>query len=353
MASKVGKSNVKEDDRTLRRDAPSEKKERPRDESGGGERVEQQHMEGMMHEGGEVSLCCPRFPFRRGNESDRPSSRNADKKKKTTKKKSNKEPKSPKKRDPATPSPSPVEDSSTEPRTPDSTVKSSPRREGALNDSQALSAAVTAKNNTSIQPKSSGSDEHDSGTILGLTPTTPTTANATPTTGATVSLLVGPAGTSPQGPSDEPAQFEFTDIPTDLLHHQRRSGRKNLNSSSRWSVSSAMSVEITSLPRSPLRPVRAGEMDALTSPFCDLAYAPKLHKTPGPCCVCVYRLTQLEREQLEETGRSLHVTTTLGGCTDCKIFPQGDCDFEPVRLCRKCFFDTHKQHVRPHKPFTS
>jgi hypothetical protein len=353
MASKVGKSNVNEDDRKLRRDAPSDKTVRAGDESGGGERVEQHHMEGTMHEGEEVSLCCPMFPSLRGNESDRPSSRKAEKKKKTKKKKSKKEPKSFKKRDPATASPSPSAHSRTKATTPDTTEQSPPRQEGALNDSRALSAASTAKNNTSIQPKSSGTDGHDSGTVLGLTPTTPTTANAPFTTEETVSLLEGPVGTSPQGPSDEAVQFEFTDIPTDLLHHQRRSGRRNLNSSSRWSISSTMSVEITSLPRSPLRPVRAGEMDASAIQFCDLPYAPKLHKTPGPCCVCVYRLTQLEREQFEETGRSLHVTTTQGGCTDCKIFPQGECDFEPVRLCRTCFFDTHRQHVRPHKPFTS
>jgi hypothetical protein len=89
---------------------------------------------------------------------------------------------------------------------------------------------------------------------------------------------------------------------------------------------------------------------AVNSEICDNAFIPTLFKKRAACQVCVFRLTDDERKKAEKNGRHLRVIMTCGGCINCKAFPsqQGE---DPVRVCRQCFFDTHKLKQMEEKPF--
>jgi len=87
-------------------------------------------------------------------------------------------------------------------------------------------------------------------------------------------------------------------------------------------------------------------------PICNRQYIPKqkLHAEPGGCAVCIYKLSETEREKYEKNERHYLVAQTTGGCLGCNVFPSQP-DEEPVRLCKKCFFDTHLLHVKPDEAF--
>jgi hypothetical protein len=133
--------------------------------------------------------------------------------------------------------------------------------------------------------------------------------------------------------------------------HKRstKSPRNQPVSPARSYASTGSSVEIDHLPRSPLRPVPLEESEG---PVCDNEYISKLHQTRGPCSVCLYYLSDTERAEHDKNGRHYRVNYTFGGCLDCQVFPNDEGE-EPVRLCKKCFFDTHKQHKRKEAAFES
>ena len=81
--------------------------------------------------------------------------------------------------------------------------------------------------------------------------------------------------------------------------------------------------------------------------ICDNAFVPNLHKNKMACQVCVFRLSDADKKVFAKSGRHLRVNPTRGGCVACKAFPSQEGE-DPVRLCRQCFFDTHK--LRPYKP---
>ena len=67
-----------------------------------------------------------------------------------------------------------------------------------------------------------------------------------------------------------------------------------------------------------------------------------MHSFRAPCEMCVHYLTEEERVMLDATGRSLRVMFTAGGCCkECHVFPRKP-EEAPVRLCRKCFFNSHR-----------
>ena len=74
---------------------------------------------------------------------------------------------------------------------------------------------------------------------------------------------------------------------------------------------------------------------------CQSKYNPTLHKFRAPCELCVFRLTDEEKDELDAHGRHFKVQFTKGGCPDCKAFPTS---FEepPVRLCMQCFAVSHR-----------
>ena len=75
---------------------------------------------------------------------------------------------------------------------------------------------------------------------------------------------------------------------------------------------------------------------------CQNRYAPFLHKTRGPCELCIFRLSEIEKEKLDAQGRHLLVQFTTGGCRDCNAFPKQIGEL-PLRLCRKCYANSHRK----------
>jgi len=91
---------------------------------------------------------------------------------------------------------------------------------------------------------------------------------------------------------------------------------------------------INSVPRSPYG---KHPPDML---MCKNNFIVKLHVKPMGCQVCIFKLSEAEKDEYEKHERHLRVATTCGGCADCAIFPSA-VEEDPVRLCKKCFFDTH------------
>jgi len=97
------------------------------------------------------------------------------------------------------------------------------------------------------------------------------------------------------------------------------------------SLSSQCSVVTFSSPR---REGRRG---------CQSKFQPFLHESRGPCELCVFFLSDDDKAMLDATGRHIRVMFTSGGCCKtCDIFPR-EFDEPPVRLCRQCFFNTHRE----------
>jgi hypothetical protein len=115
------------------------------------------------------------------------------------------------------------------------------------------------------------------------------------------------------------------------------------------SVDSTGSISsIDHIPRSPFMKPRD---DQEPEPVCRHPYVPGLHVVKGPCQVCVFRLSEPDRARLELNGRSLLVDSTAGGCIDCETFPPME-GSDPVRICKKCFFDTHLPPQRHEEAFS-
>mmetsp|Transcript_23889 Transcript_23889/g.25545 ORF Transcript_23889/g.25545 Transcript_23889/m.25545 type:complete len:232 (+) Transcript_23889:435-1130(+) len=105
---------------------------------------------------------------------------------------------------------------------------------------------------------------------------------------------------------------------------------------------------IGSILRSPFVPVSPDSKKKI--PICKNAFITKLHSTHGGCQVCIFKLSEDEKDQYENRGRHLRVSYTAGGCLDCVVFPSED-EEDHVRLCKQCFFDTHLIAARQEKAF--
>lgn len=76
--------------------------------------------------------------------------------------------------------------------------------------------------------------------------------------------------------------------------------------------------------------------------ICKLQFIPDLHKSRAGCERCLYWASQDQRDKFEQTGHHFRIMMARGGCDrSCAVFPR-ESDEYPVRLCRKCFFDTHQ-----------
>jgi len=79
---------------------------------------------------------------------------------------------------------------------------------------------------------------------------------------------------------------------------------------------------------------------------CKNKFVYNLHPKPGPCNRCWALASPAQRIRFKARGSHLCIAKTRSGCDrTCTIFPP-DIDNEnsaPVRLCRQCFFATHKQ----------
>lgn len=97
------------------------------------------------------------------------------------------------------------------------------------------------------------------------------------------------------------------------------------------SISSQCSVSSFMSPR------RAGKRG------CQKKFNPYLHTTRGPCELCVFHLSDDDKEKLFAEGRHVRVMFTTGGCCKtCEVFPRGF-DEVPARLCRICYDNSHRK----------
>ena len=102
------------------------------------------------------------------------------------------------------------------------------------------------------------------------------------------------------------------------------------------------SKERAMLKRVPIYIRKSLKAKKATGPICTDQYMPNLHKDRAACERCLYWASNEEKEKFQAAGRHLRVMLVRGGCDrSCSIFPR-EADEFPVRLCRKCFFDTHK-----------
>ncbi|VEU42209.1 unnamed protein product [Pseudo-nitzschia multistriata] len=88
-----------------------------------------------------------------------------------------------------------------------------------------------------------------------------------------------------------------------------------------------------------------GKLSGKTLRVCNNKFVYNLHPNCGPCDRCWALASPEEREKFEIRGSHLRIAKTRSGCDrTCTVFPSdiNDGDSEPVRLCRQCFFATHK-----------
>ena len=78
---------------------------------------------------------------------------------------------------------------------------------------------------------------------------------------------------------------------------------------------------------------------------CTLKYNPHLHSSRAACERCLYWASEEERAKFNATGHHHRIMSVRGGCDrGCAIFPR-EVDELPVRLCVKCYYDTHKKEM--------
>eukprot|EP00934_Nitzschia_sp_Nitz4_P006052 Nitzschia sp. Nitz4//scaffold2_size372955//284221//286248//NITZ4_000455-RA/size372955-processed-gene-0.532-mRNA-1//-1//CDS//3329546874//6042//frame0 len=76
---------------------------------------------------------------------------------------------------------------------------------------------------------------------------------------------------------------------------------------------------------------------------CSSRYIPNLHSSRDGCERCLYWASEEEKAKFAAEGHHLRIMRVRGGCDrNCTIFPRKDDEY-PVRLCKKCFFDTHRK----------
>lgn len=77
-------------------------------------------------------------------------------------------------------------------------------------------------------------------------------------------------------------------------------------------------------------------------PRCPTRYNPELHGSKGACERCLELSSDDEKEKFQITGHHIRIMIVSGGCDrSCLLFPRDDTQ-PPVRLCKKCYFDTHR-----------
>lgn len=75
---------------------------------------------------------------------------------------------------------------------------------------------------------------------------------------------------------------------------------------------------------------------------CSRVWISDLHGTRDGCERCLHFASAKERQKFRDEGHQYRISSVRGGCVrECPCFPRKE-DEMPVRLCRKCFYDTHK-----------
>lgn len=75
---------------------------------------------------------------------------------------------------------------------------------------------------------------------------------------------------------------------------------------------------------------------------CTNKWIPSLHSSRGGCERCLHFADEDERLKFQRDGHYYRICLVRGGCArSCPCFPRRP-EQPPVRLCRKCFYDTHR-----------
>jgi hypothetical protein len=76
--------------------------------------------------------------------------------------------------------------------------------------------------------------------------------------------------------------------------------------------------------------------------MCTTVWIVDLHGSRGGCERCLHFLSPNEKLKFDEDGHHYRVNMVRGGCVrSCTLYPRNENE-SPVRLCRKCYYDTHK-----------
>ncbi|KAG7351921.1 DnaJ domain containing protein [Nitzschia inconspicua] len=239
------------------------------------------------------------------------------------------------------------------------TVSSKPQSGLRFYKSKSNKAAPAS---TSVKPKPQTPSNRPS------LPTPPPNTKRTQTT--PTPKAVTPPKKSPSPPKKSPSPPKDAHRVSDLVSSYERSPKRsppgqhavddpvvdtgNKLSTRVFPKSPARSIDSTGsvcsvdrIPRSPFIP-SSGDDDV---PICDNLFIPHLHTHRGGCQVCIFKLSQEEKEKYDKAGRHIRVACTFGGCVDCQVFPSGE-EEDPVRLCKQCFFDTHIVRPREREAFS-
>ena len=91
--------------------------------------------------------------------------------------------------------------------------------------------------------------------------------------------------------------------------------------------------------RSPSKPTISGQEEEHQ---CSSKWIPLVHESVGGCHRCLELATTKEKERFIATGYHYRIMRTQGGCArTCEHFAR-KIDEPPVRLCRYCFYSTHR-----------
>uniref|UniRef100_A0A7S4VR71 Myosin motor domain-containing protein n=1 Tax=Ditylum brightwellii TaxID=49249 RepID=A0A7S4VR71_9STRA len=79
---------------------------------------------------------------------------------------------------------------------------------------------------------------------------------------------------------------------------------------------------------------------------CYDAWQPNMHESIGGCERCVFYLTDEERRFFDVKGHHPRVNLVRGGCSpSCPFFPRTEHE-HPVRICHKCYHQTHVMRLK-------
>lgn len=135
-----------------------------------------------------------------------------------------------------------------------------------------------------------------------------------------------------------------TRVPTSPLLSPPRSGsirNRSPNHSLRGGEGRPGQTRLRGPQNSPITPER--RLDVRKPMYiCKNKFAYDLHQDMGPCDRCWSIASSRDRQRFIETGSSLSIVRTRGGCgEECLAFPLDDGPL--VRLCRQCFHATHSR----------
>eukprot|EP00978_Attheya_sp_CCMP212_P013098 scaffold32766_cov58-Attheya_sp.AAC.1 len=92
----------------------------------------------------------------------------------------------------------------------------------------------------------------------------------------------------------------------------------------------------------PLYVGRSEQKEWAPPPNSCVFWVSRLHKSKDGCERCLHSATSQQRKEFERNHHHHRVMMTRGGCSrNCPLFPRQPGE-NPVRICQRCFYDTHE-----------